>query len=156
YLTLLEGQRAVSRATESVDGAELLAAAARAALLGARGNSGVILSEWLRGASLAARREATAAEILLTAARSARAAVASPADGTIPTTADAAATAARAARDRGDGTAGVSRAALDAARESARTSMTEHPVLAAAGVLDAGACGLVLVLGALVAAAMSD
>lgn len=156
YLTLLEGQRAVSRATEPVDGAELLAVAARAALLGARGNSGVILSEWLRGASLAARREATAAEILLTAARSARAAVASPADGTILTTADAAATAALAARDRGDGTAGVSRAALDAARESARTSMTEHPVLAAAGVLDAGACGLVLVLGALVAAAMSD
>ncbi|WP_307864852.1 DAK2 domain-containing protein [Myceligenerans salitolerans] len=156
YLTLREGEHAVRAAPDDATGVELLAAAARAALLGARGNSGVILSEWLRGTALEARRGATAATILEEAARSARAAVASPADGTILTAADAAATAGRAAEDAGGGPGAVARAAVGAAREAARTSMTEHPVLAAAGVLDAGACGLVLVLGAFVAAAVSD
>ncbi|GAB3168494.1 hypothetical protein GCM10027059_31330 [Myceligenerans halotolerans] len=156
YLTIREGDRAVRAAPDDATGVDLLATAARAALLGARGNSGVILSEWLRGTALEARRGTTAATILEEAARSARAAVARPADGTVPTTADAAATAGRAAEDAGGGPGAVARAAVGAAREAARTSMTEHPVLAAAGVLDAGACGLVLVLGALVAAAVSD
>ncbi|RPF20460.1 DAK2 domain-containing protein [Myceligenerans xiligouense] len=156
YLTLREGERAVRGAPDDATGVDLLTAAARAALLGARGNSGVILSEWLRGTAIEARRGTTPATILEEAARSARAAVASPADGTILTTADAAATAGRAAEDAGGGPGAVARAAVGAAREAARTSMTEHPVLAAAGVLDAGACGLVLVLGALVAAAVSD
>ncbi|GAB4083505.1 hypothetical protein GCM10028784_01350 [Myceligenerans cantabricum] len=156
YLTLREGDRAVRAAPDDATGVDLLAAAARAALLGARGNSGVILSEWLRGTVLAARQDATAAVLLEEAARSARAAVASPADGTILTTADAAARAGRATEDAGGGPGAVARSAVDAARTAARTSMTEHPVLAAAGVLDAGACGLVLVLGAFVAAAVSD
>ncbi|WP_344104112.1 DAK2 domain-containing protein [Myceligenerans crystallogenes] len=156
YLTLREGERAVRTMPDDAAGADLLGACARAALLGARGNSGVILSEWLRGTALAARDGATAATILEEAARSARAAVASPADGTILTAADAAATAARATEDAGQGPAAIARAAVGAAREAARASMTEHPVLAAAGVLDAGACGLVLVLGAFAEAAMSD
>ncbi|MBE1878133.1 DAK2 domain-containing protein, partial [Myceligenerans sp. TRM 65318] len=91
YLTIRESDRAVRAAPDDAAGVDLLATAARAALLGARGNSGVILSEWLRGTALEARRGTTAATILEEAARSARAAVASPADGTILTTADAAA-----------------------------------------------------------------
>lgn len=155
YLTIREGDHAVRSAPGDTSGADLLSAAARAALLGARGNSGVILSEWLRGTALAAGQGRTAAEILGEAARCARAAVASPADGTILTAADAAATAGRSAAHAGEDPGAVARAAVGAAREAARTSMTEHPVLAAAGVPDAGACGLVLVLGAFVAA-MSD
>ncbi|NNH54428.1 DAK2 domain-containing protein, partial [Promicromonospora citrea] len=52
-LTLREGELAVRAAPEGATGAQLLAALARAALLGARGNSGVILSEWLRGLACA-------------------------------------------------------------------------------------------------------
>lgn len=154
YLTLREGDRAVAAAPADATGPQLLATLARAALLGARGNSGVILSEWLRGLAVAARRGGTAADLLTRAAASARSAVAVPAEGTILTAADAAGAAARAA---GPGTAAgalpVVTAAAGAARASARASRDELDVLRTAGVLDAGALGLVLVLDALVVAA---
>jgi dihydroxyacetone kinase-like predicted kinase len=169
YLTLREGDRAVAAAPADATGAQLLATLARAALLGARGNSGVILSEWLRGLAVAARRGGTAADLLTRAAASARSAVAVPAEGTILTAADAAGAAARAAESgsmagpgpgsgagSGAPSAGVLRvvtAAAAAARTSARASRDELDVLRAAGVLDAGALGLVLVLDALVVAA---
>src|SRR5690606_14540365 len=94
-LTLREGELAVRAAPEQATGAQLLATLARAAVLGARGNSGVILSEWLRGLAVAARRGGTAADLLGRAAASARSAVERPAEGTILTAADAAAAAAR-------------------------------------------------------------
>ncbi|GAA2235397.1 hypothetical protein GCM10010413_39010 [Promicromonospora sukumoe] len=175
YLTLREGDRAVAAAPADTTGARLLAALARAALLGARGNSGVILSEWLRGLAVAARRGGTTADLLTRAAASARSAVAVPAEGTILTAADAAGAAARAAETPGGGAGGgvagaagavdggvpatgvgplhVVTAAAAAARASARASRDELDVLRTAGVLDAGALGLVLVLDALVVAA---
>lgn len=161
YLTLREGDRAVAAAPADATGPQLLAILARAALLGARGNSGVILSEWLRGLAVAARRGGGAADLLTRAATSARSAVAMPAEGTILTAADAAAAAGRAVEDA----AGVDRAARPAgplpvviaaaaaARTAARASRDELDALRAAGVLDAGALGLVLVLDALVVAA---
>jgi dihydroxyacetone kinase-like predicted kinase len=169
YLTLREGDRAVASAPADTTGPRLLAVLARAALLGARGNSGVILSEWLRGLAVAARRGGGAADLLTRAATSARSAVAQPAEGTILTAADAAAAAARAAegsaargvgdRDAAGGGAGANAGPLEtvtaaaaAARTAARASRDELDVLRAAGVLDAGALGLVLVLDALVVA----
>lgn len=155
YLTLREGDRAVAAAPAEATGAELLTTLARAALLGARGNSGVILSEWLRGLAVAARRGGGAADLLTRAATSARSAVAQPAEGTILTAADAAAAAARAAEDSVDGDTGplaVVAAAAAAARAAARASRDELHHLRTAGVLDAGALGLVLVLDALVVA----
>lgn len=182
YLTLRDGERAVERAPGAATGPELLATLARAALLGARGNSGVILSEWLRGLAVAARRGGGPADLLRRAATSARSAVAEPAEGTILTAADAAAAAAAAASagapdvgaaaDAGDvaaapevgaaavgatagpaaGTLAVVTAAAGAARAAARASRDELDALRAAGVLDAGALGLVLVLDALVVA----
>ncbi|PUB24414.1 hypothetical protein C8K30_109163 [Promicromonospora sp. AC04] len=152
YLTLREGDLAVAGAPADATGAQLLATLARAALLGARGNSGVILSEWLRGLAVAARRGGGAADLLTRAATSARSAVARPAEGTILTAADAAAAAARAS----DGVAGPLQAvtaAAAAARTAARASRDELDALRTAGVLDAGALGLVLVLDALVVAA---
>ncbi|MCP2264331.1 hypothetical protein APR03_001667 [Promicromonospora thailandica] len=155
YLTLREGLRAVEAAPGDTAGPRLLAVLARAALLGARGNSGVILSEWLRGLAVAARHGGTAADLLTRAATSARSAVERPAEGTILTAADAAAAAARAA-EAGPDAAGpdgrVVAAAAAAARTAARASREELDVLRTAGVLDAGALGLVLVLDALVAA----
>ncbi|MFI9487288.1 DAK2 domain-containing protein [Promicromonospora sp. NPDC052451] len=180
YLTLREGERAVERAPADASGPELLATLARAALLGARGNSGVILSEWLRGLAVAARRGGDAADLLRRAAVSARSAVERPAEGTILTAADAAADAAAdtalgmaadvAADTAADAAAGAVRgpeagpgrgaggdtaavaAAAAAARAAARSSRDELDALRTAGVLDAGALGLVLVLDALVAA----
>ncbi|MFD6140937.1 DAK2 domain-containing protein [Promicromonospora sp. NPDC060271] len=155
YLTLREGDLAVAAEPAGATGAELLTTLARAALLGAHGNSGVILSEWLRGLAVAARRGGGAADLLTRAATSARSAVAQPEEGTILTAADAAAAAARLAEGSEAGAAGpleVVSAAADAARAAARASRDELHHLRAAGVLDAGALGLVLVLDALVVA----
>lgn len=157
YLTLREGAHAVRAEPAGVDGACLLRLLARGALLGARGNSGVILSEWLRGLAAAATRRQTLAAGLDAAARTARRAVARPAPGTILTAADAAAAAAleaAAAPVAGSlpGAAhrqGVLEAARRGAREATLTSTESLAALRDAGVLDSGAGGLVLVLQAL-------
>ncbi|PZS32623.1 MAG: Dak phosphatase [Pseudonocardiales bacterium] len=127
---------------------------ARGALLGARGNSGVILSQVLRGAaealtatSSAGGREVAAA--LGKAADAAYAAVADPVEGTILSVARAAAEAAQAAGE--DLAAVVTAAAAGAARALTLTPQ-QLPALARAGVVDAGGRGLVVLLDALVAA----
>ncbi|MFE5291768.1 DAK2 domain-containing protein [Isoptericola sp. NPDC056618] len=159
YLTIRDAAAAVRAAPADAGGARLLRLAARAALLGARGNSGVILSEWLRGLTVAATRGDSLAIALDTAARTARRAVAHPAPGTILTAAESAAAAARHAEAGGMvGPAGAAArlsstdAACRGAREAALRSVGALEPLRAAGVLDAGACGLVLVLLSLAAA----
>ncbi|MFD4991650.1 DAK2 domain-containing protein [Cellulosimicrobium cellulans] len=167
YLTLLDAVRAlpggdaagVAEAGAVGGAGDLLVRLARGALVGARGNSGVILSEYLRGIALALAEHRTVTGAALAAgleraARTARDAVARPAPGTILTAADAAARAATTASE-GPGASApavVAAAARDAARAAALRSTGELDVLARAQVLDAGALGLVLVLGALVAA----
>ncbi|MDF9876478.1 DAK2 domain-containing protein [Cellulosimicrobium cellulans] len=167
YLTLLDAVRAlpggdaagVAEAGAAGGAGDLLVRLARGALVGARGNSGVILSEYLRGIALALAEHRTVSGAALAAgleraARTARGAVARPAPGTILTAADAAARAA-ATESEGPGASSpavVAAAARDAARAAALRSTGELDVLARAQVLDAGALGLVLVLGALVAA----
>ncbi|ANC29728.1 DAK2 domain protein [Isoptericola dokdonensis DS-3] len=159
YLTVREASAAVHDADDDASGRRLLRLAARAALLGARGNSGVILSEWLRGLAVAASRGEGLGPGLDVAARSARQAVARPAPGTILTAAESAAAAARHAEAGGMvGPLGapahlpVLDAARRGAREAALRSVGALAPLRDAGVLDAGACGLVLVLDALAAA----
>ncbi|PTU55867.1 Dak phosphatase, partial [Sphaerisporangium cinnabarinum] len=103
YLTLLDAVRALPAGAAAGGGAgDLLVRLARGALVGARGNSGVILSEYLRGLALelAEHRSVSGAALaagLDRAARTARGAVARPAPGTILTAADAAAEAAAGA-----------------------------------------------------------
>jgi len=159
YLTIRDAAAAVRTAPADAGGARLLRLAARAALRGARGNSGVILSEWLRGLTVAATRGDSLAIALDGAARTARRAVAHPAPGTILTAAESAAAAARQAEAGGMvGPAGAAArlsttdAACRGAREAALRSVGALEPLRAAGVLDAGACGLVLVLLSLAAA----
>ncbi|NES14025.1 MULTISPECIES: DAK2 domain-containing protein [unclassified Micromonospora] len=126
---------------------------ARGALLGARGNSGVILSQILRGfadalaatPAVGGRQLATA---LAGAATAAYAAVAHPVEGTLLTVAAAAARAAEQA-DSDDLRAVARAAAGGAARALARTP-EQLPALARAGVVDAGGRGLCLLLDALV------
>ncbi|MFF7564793.1 DAK2 domain-containing protein [Streptomyces pseudovenezuelae] len=163
YLTAESAAAAVEAVFEAHDahgsGKPALADAARAmahgALIGARGNSGTILAQLLRGMAqvLAADGETTHTDgeglrlALRHAADSARQAVAHPVEGTVLTVASAAADAAGGAE--GDcGT--VARAAYEGARAALAATPGQLAVLERAGVVDAGGRGLVAVLGALV------
>ncbi|MFF8681970.1 DAK2 domain-containing protein [Streptomyces sp. NPDC015237] len=145
-------------APEAADGpslAETVGAMAHGALIGARGNSGTILAQLLRGMSqvLTARSESAHTEgpglrlALRNAAESARQAVAHPVEGTVLTVASAAAD---AADDAEGDCAEVARAAYEGARAALAATPAQLPVLERAGVVDAGGHGLVTVLGALV------
>jgi uncharacterized protein len=125
---------------------------ADAALRGARGSSGVILSQMLRGFA-ETFADCTVAEpddlcrALARAADLGWAAVNDPVEGTVLSVARAAATAAAEVRD---GTlADVASAAADAARDALARTPEQLAPLAAAGVVDAGGRGLVVLLDAL-------
>ncbi|MEV5093871.1 DAK2 domain-containing protein [Streptomyces rochei] len=164
-----EPGRAVGRG-EGPSLAEAVGAMAHGALIGARGNSGTILAQLLRGLAqvLAAGGETAHTGhtdpsddgdhrdhtdgpglrlALRHAAESARQAVAHPVEGTVLTVAAAAAEAADAAE--GD-CAEVARAAHEGARAALATTPEQLPALERAGVVDAGGHGLVTVLAALV------
>ncbi|PWJ25930.1 hypothetical protein ATK17_2068 [Branchiibius hedensis] len=135
--------------------AELTDAFARAAVLSARGNSGVILSQLARGVAAGAAEHHAAwgpvevSAALRLAAEHARSAVAEPQEGTILSVADAAAGAAQQAAD--GCLADVVTAALQAARAALEHSPQDLPALQRAGVVDAGGAGFVVLLTALVA-----
>ncbi|WP_031013932.1 DAK2 domain-containing protein [Streptomyces sp. NRRL F-5727] len=131
------------------DTADAVRAMAHGALLGARGNSGTILSQLLRGMSGVLAEGADGdhlARALAAAASSAREAVAHPEEGTILTVASAAAAGCAA----GGTLADVARRAYDGARAALEATPGQLAVLGRAGVVDAGGQGLVAVLGALV------
>jgi dihydroxyacetone kinase-like predicted kinase len=134
------------------------AAVARAALLGARGNSGVILSQMLRGAAsgsgsgLPALGAAAAAMRGATAA--AYASVPQPVEGTMLTVVRAmaerleqrVASGAPGPHDGLEGLAAALEEALDAGREALAEGPEQLPVLRDAGVVDAGALGVTALL----------
>ncbi|TYP86004.1 DAK2 domain-containing protein [Blastococcus xanthinilyticus] len=129
---------------------------ARGAVLAARGNSGTILAQLLRGLAdqLAHQPPAdgpTVAAALRKAAESAYTAVADPEEGTFLTVARASGEAAVAAVDEGRTALGdVVLAAADGARAALDRTPGQLAALRAAGVVDAGGAGLCLVLDALV------
>lgn len=132
----------------------LLAELARGALTGARGNSGVILSQVLRGLAEAFGPDPGAdAEPLRAAfrrcARLATESVSDPQPGTMLTVLDAAARA--AAEAPACPAAELVDAVLAAAKEALDRTREQLEVLAEAGVVDAGALGLVLLLDELAA-----
>ena len=126
---------------------------AHGSLMGARGNSGVILSQILRAfsgvvaehASIDGRLLATG---LTAAAKGAYTAVGNPVEGTILTVIRESSKAAADAATRGTNLCGV----LEAARHEAAASLERTPtllqVLADAGVVDAGGAGLLLLYDA--------
>ncbi len=133
-------------------------AIAHGSLMGARGNSGVILSQILRGVveevgHADAVDAKTLAAALARADELARQAVVHPVEGTILTIARAAA---RAAAPHDDDLAALVRAARDAAIEALAHTPEQLPALAQAGVVDAGGSGLVLLLHALCHAVAGD
>lgn len=165
---------------DEVDRTELVQALARAALMGARGNSGVILSQIVRGAAeeLASRSGELVDPVLVAAAfaRAAEAAydsVREPAEGTMLTVfremahsltrqlAHLEADKQRLGRDvseeRQDAVLAevLERAIEDGERAVARTP-EQLEVLRESGVVDAGGHGLVLILAGVVAALRGD
>ena len=129
------------------------AAIARGALLGARGNSGVILSQWWQGlaATLAGEEEAGGALLrraLEAGAESAYRAIAEPREGTLITVARAAARGeAEGEADAADaGAIAVLAHALALAEEAVERTPEQMPLLTAAGVVDAGGQGFAVLL----------
>ena len=149
------------------DRTEIVETVARAALMGARGNSGVILSQIVRGA---AEKLATPkgrlidpdliSDALSNAARVAREAIPNPAPGTMLTAIDAMAEGVsrqsswREHRLGGDASpveqnlllAGLIETALEEGIKAVRDSTDQLEQLADAGVVDAGALGLVVII----------
>jgi DAK2 domain fusion protein YloV len=127
-------------------------AVARGALMGARGNSGVILSQFFRGLakSMDAKERINGgelAEALVYAAETAYQALSKPVEGTILTVAkDAASAAEREAQGAEADVISVLQAALGAARESVANTPRLLPQLRRAGVVDAGGQGLYTLL----------
>jgi uncharacterized protein len=146
-LTMESAEQAVRAAAD--DRAATLRAMAQGALLGARGNSGVILSQLLRGLAEALETDGSAAALragLARAAELAYGAVARPVEGTLLTVARECAEAVAALE--GD-LAAVVRAARAAAAASLARTPDLLPALRDAGVVDAGGRGLCVLLEAL-------
>ena len=130
------------------NGAEVSHALARGALLGARGNSGVIFSQFMKGIStaLADRDECDGeglAAALVAASSSGYQAVGKPVEGTMLTVMRAAA---EGAGSVGGPPAEVLRAALASAERALEHTPEQLPVLKEAGVVDAGGQGVVAFL----------
>ncbi len=122
-------------------------------LMGARGNSGVILSQVLRGiASTLKRRDAldggAVAAALGAASAAAYQAVLTPIEGTILTVVRESAEAAAAAAAVDDDLGSVLEAARDAGRIALANTPEQLAVLKDAGVVDAGGAGFLLLLDA--------
>ncbi len=159
YLTLEAGVAAMLAVEDDLaaPGNARLAALARGMLLGARGNSGVIMSELLRG--IAATRAADLdrpmdgswlADALTRASSAAFSAVSNPKEGTVLTVARAAAAAATEIAEETDGDLqAVTQAAAEAARTALAATTGQLEALRRAGVVDAGGRGYVVLTDAL-------
>ncbi len=131
---------------------EILAAVSRGALMGARGNSGVILSQLLRGMAQGIEPEEplsprSLSEAFAGARDMAYQGVMRPVEGTILTVAKEVALAtARAARNESIDLRQLLSVATETARHAVAATPSQLPVLAEAGVVDAGGQGLFIIL----------
>ncbi|MBE9512526.1 MAG: DAK2 domain-containing protein [Chloroflexi bacterium] len=145
--TIEEAYRAPDHSTAAVAGAM-----AKGALMGARGNSGVILSQiWHGLAQGLGGKESFAgkdlADALLMASVAAYNGIDNPVEGTILTVAKEVASAAKAQVDSSnDDLISIMEAVVSAARESVANTPNLLSVLKEAGVVDAGGQGLYTIL----------
>jgi DAK2 domain fusion protein YloV len=154
-LTMTSAQQALDGAEPEAETpvADVMGRMARGALLGARGNSGVIVSQILRGmadafAGAVVVRGGELARALRAATEAAYGAVARPVEGTVLSVVAAAADG--AGRLGSDDLVAVARAAASSAADALARTPQQLPVLARAGVVDAGGRGLCVLLDALV------
>jgi uncharacterized protein len=159
FLTMSAARDALRLATGGDPGADLrsaLAAFARGALLGARGNSGVILSQLVGAMATRIARSRPDdrsalifAQALAEATDASYAAVGVPVEGTILSVARAASGAALSAADQPrQRLAFVVEQAATAARAALALTPEQLPMLKQAGVVDAGGRGLCVILDA--------
>lgn len=136
-----------------VDMKSVCAAISHGALMGARGNSGVILSQVLRGLSATFSNTTTVdadtfAQGMTAAAASAYEAVLKPIEGTILTVVRESAEAATATALATGSFETMLRDCREAGRDALRRTPELLPVLKQAGVVDAGGAGFLLLLDA--------
>jgi len=127
-------------------------ALAKGALMGARGNSGVILSQIMRGLAqeMTDKDEITGADLaraLVQASKTAYKGLSNPTEGTILTVIkDASSAAVKGKGKNGKDVLTVMETTVNTARESVANTPTLLPVLKEAGVVDAGGQGLYTIL----------
>ncbi|MHB8294697.1 MAG: DAK2 domain-containing protein [Acidimicrobiales bacterium] len=139
---------------EAPDMQAVCQAISHGSLMGARGNSGVILSQVLRGAASVITGASTVgpqelAACLESASQAAYAAVVKPVEGTILTVVREVAGAARASAGSGGRLADVLEAARQVGADALERTKELLPALALAGVVDAGGAGFLLLIDAL-------
>jgi DAK2 domain fusion protein YloV len=153
FLTMKAAHAAAAEGGESADRAvsDVAGRAAYGALMGARGNSGVILSQIFRGMAKALDGHATLDGALLAAAFTEASAMAykavmKPVEGTLLTVSRGAAEAAEAAAGAGGDVQDVLDGALAGGRATLAKTPEMLPLLREAGVVDAGGQGYVVIL----------
>jgi fatty acid kinase len=169
HLTLVAAVESLTAAslkgedTETPTPRRLMSALAHGALMGARGNSGVILAQLLRGVADGldgvdgSVDAAELAHALRAGAKAAYEAVADPVEGTMLTVARAAAEEAEATSSSADGSlADVVTAAAAGARRALAKTPEQLEVLRRAGVVDAGGRGICVLLDALASVVTGD
>ncbi len=150
YMTMRAALDDIERAAPA-DAHAIARAGARGALMGAKGNSGVILSQILNGlATLPDSSPTLDAQALADGLDRGRGAaykaVSEPKEGTILTAISAAAADARDAASAGGDALAVMAAAVSAAEAAVARTPDLLPVLKEAGVVDSGAQGLLVLL----------
>jgi DAK2 domain fusion protein YloV len=148
--TMQAAIRDIVNSTETSAGI-IAAKVAHGALLGARGNSGVILSQTLRGIAQSLNKKVTftatdLSQALQEASRLAYRAVIKPVEGTILTVVRETAEAAKISAERGDDLVGLVQEAVIAARQSVARTPDLLPTLKQAGVVDSGGQGFCTIL----------
>lgn len=148
--TMQAAVRDIKTSTESLAGV-VAAKIAHGALLGARGNSGVILSQILRGLAQGLDKKTTftasdLANAFQEASRLAYRAVIKPVEGTILTVVRETAEATKQSAERGDDLVGLMQEAVIAARQSVARTPDLLPTLKQAGVVDSGGQGFCTIL----------
>ncbi|MFL5945204.1 MAG: DAK2 domain-containing protein [Gaiellaceae bacterium] len=141
-------------ATQTDERLALLKEITRAALMGARGNSGVILSQIVRGAAEALARDTTVAEAFRSASDAAYRAVRQPVEGTMLTVIRELAE--EAERNVDAGHAELLNAVVRHGEGTVTRTQEQLDVLREAGVVDAGGAGLLELVRGLASAVSGE
>lgn len=151
YLSFTSGMEQLCGLPPNADMDKLTHALSLGLLMGARGNSGVILSQLFRGFQLAWNRTEQIgprlfAQALARGVDTAYKAVSRPVEGTILTVArESAQAASRAAEEPGSSVERVLVAAIESARAAVERTPDLLPILREAGVVDSGGKGLLYI-----------
>jgi len=154
HLTLEAAWQEVKGLPEEAPVSAVSKAAAHGSLMGARGNSGVILSQVLRGWAVSCQESETLdlgelCAALTEGSRVAYLAVKRPVEGTMLSVARDAARAAQKGLDEGADLPHLAELVVGEAWAAVERSRDQMDVLREAGVVDAGGFGLALILGAI-------